>query len=104
MSTIIKVYTAIFLVLMTVFVSIGILSAQVDIQNAQDYHAAVVNEIENSNHSPSVIAACKQEAANNGYTLEIVSYPNTTKVILKYKYTVSFLNIQSDKQIEGYAR
>lgn len=112
MGTIIKVYTAIFLVLMTVFVSVGILSVQVDVQNARDYHAAVVNEIENSNHNSSVIDACVEEAKNNGYTLTVDSYTNSSgnysftvsKVVLKYKYTIAFLNIQSDKEIMGYAR
>ena len=96
---------------MAVFISIGILSVQVDMQNARDYHAAVVNEIENSNHSPSVIAACKQEAAENGYILEVVPYTNDfghysstiSKVTLKYEYVIVFLNIRSDEEIIGYA-
>ena len=112
MGTIIKVYTAIFLVLMTVFISVGILSVQVDVQNARDYHAAVVNEIENSNHNSSVINACIEEAEDNGYILTVDSYKNSTgnyeftvsKVVLKYKYSLSFLNISSDKEILGYAR
>lgn len=112
MGTVIKGYTVIFLVLMTVFISIGILSVMMDVQNARDYHSSVVNEIENSNHSPAVIAACKTEAAENGYTLSVESYTNTSgnytfvvsKVVLKYDYQIAFLNIQSDKEIIGYAR
>lgn len=111
MGTIIKVYTAIFLVLMVVFVSIGILSAMLDVQNARDYHSIVVGEIENSNHSPSVIAAQKAQAEQNGYILEVIprTYSNGqyedigSKVVLKYKYSIPFLNISSEKEIVGYA-
>lgn len=112
MSTVFKAYTAIFLVLMAVFISVGILSVQMDTQNARDYHASVVNEIENSNHSPTVIQVCKDEARANGYELEVVVYENTSgnytfvtsKVTLKYQYTINFLGIQSQKEVIGYAR
>lgn len=112
MGNIIKVYTAIFLVLMTVFISVGILSVMVDVQNARDYHTAVVNEIENSNHSTTVINACIQEAKENGYTLTVQSFQNSSgnyeftvsKVVLEYDYSIVFLNIQSRKEIMGYAR
>ena len=112
MGTVIKAYTAIFLVLMCVFLSIGILAATVDVQNARDYHAACVNEIENSNHAASVIETCISEAADNGYTLEVVSYPNyvgnfsytVSKVILKYQFSIPILNITLEQEILGYAR
>lgn len=112
MSTIIKAYTAIFLVLMAVFLSVGILSTTIDVQNARDYHAACVNEIENSNHAPSVISALVSEATSNGYTLDVDSYTNSTgnyiytvsKVTLKYNFSIPLLNIQIDKEILGYAR
>lgn len=115
MGTVIKTYTAFILVLMTVFISVGILAVMLDVQNARDYHAACVNEIENSNHSPSVIAACKTDAENNtknNYKLEVESFTNSSgnytfsvsKVVLTYTYRIPFLNIESEKEIVGYAR
>lgn len=112
MGTVIKAYTAIFLVLMTVFLAVGILAVTIDVQNARDYHAACINEIENSNHAPSVINALGAEAAGNGYTLDVDSYTNTvgnysftvSKVILKYEFSIPLLGITMNKEILGYAR
>ena len=113
MSSIFKSYVSIILIIVAVFVFVGIISVAVDVQNARDFHGAVVNEIENSNHAGSVIEACKDTAAKNGYELVVTSYVNNsdglqyskiTKVVLKYKYTISILDISSEKEIVGYAR
>ncbi len=113
MSSVIKSYLAIVLILLIVFTSAGIISVTLDVQNARDYHAAVVNEIENCNHAASVIEACKTEASENGYTLTVTNYysdndnsPNSqiSKVVLKYSYTIDFLGIATEKEIVGYAR
>lgn len=113
MSTVIKSYLTIILIVLAVIIFAGIISVTVDVQNARDYHAACVNEIESSNHASSVIDACKTDAANNGYELIVSSYKNDidginsttlTKVVLKYDYTINFLNLSSEKEIVGYAR
>lgn len=113
MSSVIKSYLTIILILLLVFTSAGIISVTLDVQNARDYHAAVINEIENCNHAESVINACIAEAAENGYTLSVSNYysdsddsPNSqiTKVVLKYSYTIDFLGIATEKEIVGYAR
>lgn len=113
MSTIIKSYTVILLLIMSVLICTGIISVTVDVQNARDYHAACINEIENSNHASSVIEACKIEAAKNGYELIVTSYVNDidgintstiSKVVLKYDYTIGLLSVNSEKEVIGYAR
>lgn len=113
MSTVIKSYLSIILILIAVFTFAGIISVAIDVQNARDYHATVVNEIENSNHASSVIDACKSEASENGYTLTTSTYADNsegsfdskiTKVVLEYEYSIGFLDIASGKQIVGYAR
>lgn len=113
MSTVIKSYLAFILIILTVFVCAGIGMVNLDVQNARDYHAAVINEIENSNHADSVIDACVAEASSNGYELIISTYTNNSdasagsnisKVVLKYDYRIDFLNMSSEKEIVGYAR
>ena len=71
MSTTIKTYVGIFILLLSVFTMAGVMSACIDANNARDFHASVVAEIENSNFAPSVINACKTQAANAGYELLI---------------------------------
>lgn len=113
MSTVIKSYIPIVLIILAVFIFAGIISVTIDVQNARDFHAAYVNEIENSNHAGSVIEACKAEAEENGYELVVDSYTNNSlgennstisKVVLKYDYTIGILNVNSAQEIVGYAR
>lgn len=113
MSSVIKTYLTIALLLVAVLTFAGIITASYEVQNARDYHAAVVNEIEISNHAESVISACTDEASENGYTLSTTQYytgtgdydgSQITKVVLKYTYSIPFLGISTEKEIIGYAR
>lgn len=113
MSSVIKTYLSIILILVAVFTFGGIISVALDVQNARDFHSSVINEIELSNHSASVISACEDDAKSNGYTLSATPYANNsddssnaqiTKVTLKYSYHIDFLGLASEKEIVGYAR
>ena len=113
MSTTIKTYVGIFILLLSVFTMAGVMSASIDANNARDFHASVVAEIEDSNFAPSVINACKTQAANAGYELLVDESsivkdedgkPTLMEVILKYKYNVDFLGVVSTQQIRAFAR
>ena len=113
MSTIIKSYTSIILIIIAALTLGGIISATIDVRNARDYHAAIVDEIEESNHAQDVIDMCKEEAKKNGYELIVESYQSDSdegndsmisKVTLKYNYKINFLKIKSNHEIIGYAR
>lgn len=113
MSSVIKSFLSIVLILVAMFTFAGVISVVVDVVNARDYHAAVVNEIENSNHADSVVDACVAEATTNGYTLTVTEYTSSSheatnarisKVVLKYNYKINFLGVLSEKEIVGYAR
>lgn len=113
MSTIIKSYIGIFLLLLAVFSMAGVMSANIDANNARDFHAAVIAEIEVSNFAPSVINACKSQAQSAGYQLLIDSNSiirdedgkaTLMEVILKYNYRIDFLGVISSQQIRGFAR
>ena len=64
MSTTIKTYVGIFILMLSLFSMAGVLSACIDAGNARDFHASVIAEIEDSNFAPSVISSCKTQAAN----------------------------------------
>ena len=75
----------------------GVMSACIDANNARDFHASVMAEIEDSNFAPSVISACKAQAENAEYELLIDSNsvvkdedgkPTLMEVILKYEYHI----------------
>lgn len=111
MSSVIKSYMVVVLVIITTFVCVGIVDVAIDVQNARDFHGAVVNEIESSNHASAVIESCKDAAIENGYTLTTSTYAKNnssnaqiTKVVLEYDYSILFLDIEAEKEIIGYAR
>ncbi len=113
MSTTIKTYVGIFLLLLAVFSMVGVMSACIDANNARDYHASVIAEIEDANFAPSVITACKSQASSAGYELLMDSNsvvkdedgkPVLMEVILKYQYRIDFLGVISNQQIRGFAR
>ncbi len=113
MSTIIKTYVGIFLLLLSVFAMAGVMSATIDANNARDFHASIMAEIEDSNFAPSVITACQEQAELVGYELLIDSEsivrdedgkPTLMEVILRYQYRIDFLQVVSKQQIRGFAR
>jgi hypothetical protein len=113
MSTIIKTYVGIFLLLLSVFSMTGVMSATIDANNARDFHAAVMAEIEDANFAPSVITACQKQAEESGYELLIDSdsivrdedgKPTLMEVILRYQYRIDLLKVFSTRQIRGFTR
>ena len=113
MSTTIKTYVGIFILLLSVFSMAGVMSAGIDANNARDFHASVMAEIEDSNFAPSVIHACKTQAGNAGYELIIDSNsvvrdkdgkPTMMEVVLRYQYRIDFFGVVSPQQIRGFAR
>ncbi|WP_031420557.1 hypothetical protein [Lachnoclostridium phytofermentans] len=113
MSTTIKTYVGIFILLVSVFSMAGVMSACIDANNARDFHASVMAEIEDSNFAPSVISSCEEQAENAGYELLIDSNsvvkdedgkPTLMEVILKYEYHIDFFGVISSQQIRGFAR
>ena len=61
---------------MAVFTLEGIIAADIDTKNARDFKESIVDEIENSNFSPTVIAACRN-AGNNKYTVTVNEYKDS---------------------------
>lgn len=60
-----------FLALITV-TSVCVISASIDNSNARSYHTAILNELEESNYSETVINILGDTALSQGYDLEMV--------------------------------
>lgn len=111
MDQIFKVTLSLFLILIMVLTSAGILSASIDVSEAKSFQENVVAQIEDSNFSPSVISACKTLAIKYGYTLSDDNYiydefGNVTMVelTLEYNYAIPFLdNLISNHKIRSFA-
>ena len=99
----------IFLIFLATVIMIGIIGAAMTSHTAGEFHASVVNEIEESNFADSVIAKCKESAVNLGYTLEVNPVTNDegvvvmAEVILHYKFEIPFLSVSNSHQKINYA-
>lgn len=111
MSQIFKTAVTIFCALFIAFSGVGIISADKDTSQAERYYQSVVDQIECSNLSSSVIDACVTSTSNNtDYVLTTNKITDDTgkikavEVILKYKYKINFFNINKEHTKQGYAR
>lgn len=90
--------------------STAYITASLNTQKAQNYHSAVVAEVEAGDFSEVVIQDCKDKALENGYAnLAIEPLISTesgkyAKVTLTYDYTLPVLDLFLEHEIVGYAR
>lgn len=111
MGEIIKAYMGLFFFLLELTLGVSVTVMGVEEQAAQNFHADVIEEIEASNFSPSVIQACKMQAQNSGYELEVNSIVTDSDnniqmadVTLKYHHTMNIFEIEEAKEKRGFAR
>lgn len=111
MSQIIKSYLWLFLLIIGVYIFCSCTFANQQVIHAREYHNDILNELECSNLSSSVIENCISSTLDNtdyNITINKISDENDTtvaaEVILNYKYKIPLLNIKEDKQIRGIAR
>lgn len=124
MSQIMKTFLGVFLILTMVATSAGILSSFMEVMAAQNMHAAMINEIEDSDFYYRVINDCFDTAQAKGYQLTVTMYgadnseirctdksqvPQNIDVVmarveLKFKSLLGYFGVDSEHSLEGYAR
>lgn len=111
MKYVVEIFSVLLVVMWNLFMCISVLGVSSDIAAAKEYKAAVVAEVENSNFNPNVIDACIQEAAAQGYTLEISTCVygedanrQMAQVRLLYDYKIPLLGITEQREMRGIAR
>lgn len=109
MGQVIKTYLGIFLMMLLMVAGAGVISAEAEICRARNFKTDVVTELENSHFHPSVIAACRQQAADMGYELEIETYGEgqeieMAEVTLYYTYQIGPFHTKTEHSVQGIAR
>ncbi|MCI8490434.1 MAG: hypothetical protein HFJ04_09395 [Lachnospiraceae bacterium] len=124
MSVIIKSFMGIFFFALVIFIGTGLISYQTDVNRACGYKQDVIQELQNSNFSPSVVNACIQAGADHAYevTIDIASEDGscstytqghpavstadaiTAYVTVVYKSRLPFLGIETSNSLRGFAR
>lgn len=110
MSQILKTYLSLFLLVISSLIFVCIISADVNVTSAREFHSTIVKEIEESNMSQSVIESCKENAQKLGYILnatKVVDDKNKTiavELVLNYEYSIPIINVFSNHEIRAIAR
>ena len=125
MSQIVKAFLGVFLTLFMALVALGVLSAYMEVMNAQDMQARVVDELENSDFNVAVMGDCFQKCADAGYELAVTLFcedsavaaihskqeipaalenVSMAKVELRFPLKSMFLGIDQSRSFVGYAR
>ena len=125
MSQVLKGFTGVFLVLFLMATSTGMIGAFYQMLHAQNTHASMINELENSNYARNVMETCFEVAEKQDYRLQLSLYldteerkictrstdiPETTanvtmvEVVLCNDIRIAFFDVSAEQQLSGYAR
>ena len=125
MSQIMKAFMGVFMVMLLITTSAGVLGAFYQILHAQNTHAVMLDELENSNFSKPIMEACFETAEKEEYRLQMNLYSSSKEIqactsavdipkdtsevtmvelILFYDIEIAFFEIAEEQQLFGYAR
>ncbi len=111
MKYVVEAFSILIVLMLNLSVCIAVLSVSADIAAAKEYKADVIAEIENSNFNPRVMDACREGAAERGYSLEVTPCmydPDYDRCIaevrLTYDYEIPLLGITGQRVTKGIAR
>lgn len=125
MSQVMKAFMGVFIVVFLMATSTSLIGAFYQVLHAQNTHAVMIDELENSDYARNVMEACFEIAEQEDYRLQLSLYsdtedgqictssadiPETTanlnlvKVVLFYDIEIAFFEIVTEQQLFGYAR
>lgn len=109
MKSIFSHITSILIWVITIFTISMILVSGMKITNAGQFHAQVIDRIETSYYSHSVIQECIEKADEYGYELTVEDKTiyedrKDVKVSLTYSISIPLFNLSSSETLVGYAR
>lgn len=125
MSQIMKAFMGVFLTLFMAVTAMGILAAYMEVMNAQDMQARMVDEIENSDFNANVVRQCFSQSEEAGYQLKVTFFCENSvvatssqasqvpygldpvdmaKVELQFPFQVAFLGIHRQHTFVSYAK
>lgn len=111
MKYIVEAFSILMVLMLNLFLGLTVISVSADVAVAKEYKAMVVAEIENSDFNPNVIAACEEQAALQGYSLEITPCVydercdrRIAEIRLTYNYELPLLGVSQQRVTRGIAR
>lgn len=109
MKSIIPTILAILGVTLTALVAATVITFQLQITAARNFHAGVIDQIQASYYNERTIEQCISESDARGYRLSISDatvYQDRKNVLVTMEYTTQMLlfNIKKTSVIEGFAK
>lgn len=125
MSQIMKAFTGLFVMMYMMVAATGMLGVFFQTIHAQNLHATIIDELENSDYAKAVLEESFSVVQEAGYEMEITLYtdydgwikcananeiPTETaqismaKVVLRYPFQVAFFELNETQELFGYAR
>lgn len=71
MKLLIESYISIFIITLSILICSSFITAEMDMNNARDFHASCVALIETTDFDEEIISNCIKEAKDRGYTLDV---------------------------------
>ncbi|SDB15362.1 hypothetical protein [Eubacterium oxidoreducens] len=123
MKEVFDVYVGFLFIILVSITSMSVITAGVEVREADAYCSAVVEELENSDFNKDVLNACLSQAEENGYEMTIITSDNAgnqntytnesgatstdgvtfAEVVLEYDFSINFLNADSSHTMRGFA-
>lgn len=109
MKSIIPTILAILGITLTALVAATVITFQLQITSARNFHAGVIDQIQSAYYNEQTINNCIAKAQDHGYKLfvsDATVYQDRKNVLVSMEYTTQMplFNIQKTSVIEGYAK
>lgn len=113
MEQIFKTGITLFCLVLFILLGLGMISASIDSNAAEQFTADAAKQIEEYNYSDNIITACKQNAQSRGYNMDVHPFDTNgdgrndmAEIITHYNFKLSF-KADADAKIHSvrvYAR
>ena len=102
MDSVVKAFLGVFFLLTMMFLGVGLIGAAIDAGKAENF----ATRISNSNFSESVIQACKEDAAAEGYQCQVElvrpsdrQRPTYGTLTLTYPFRIPLLSFETRETV-----
>lgn len=113
MKTMIEAFTSVFFIAVISILLVSMISSYMAVNSARNYHASIIDRLENSDYQEDYIDEFYEEASNKGYEIKIENVSHKMDrycyyVRLEYKTGMKVFSLinkmfEYEGVIEGYA-
>lgn len=107
MKIAIEAYASVFIICLCVLLGVCLITADLGVASARDAYETYTLQLQDSNYADTVAAACRADAANRGYVLNIVIHEigdgsRSGSVEMQYEYSIPIIGYTAQRYIRGY--